>query len=757
MRSSKPKFYLKVFLIIALIVLPITLVWTITISQDRHFDAQAKIKKYQEIAESDQKLSENKIIELLNFVFLAKKFDLYENKKKYPNLNKISRALETIRPRIVSDFILEKNFWNQEFDFGKLIIPHFFFFSSNTNIENVLKTAKIGILASTSANFYNFFEEVFLDDVKRKIFRKIRDWSDLVNENNKQNLAQLRGLIKNQETSKEIENIFQQIDKLLENPQVFAIFSNPQNKTRIEKINLDVIFEIWTLWKAVLQPFYTKIATLNNAKAKAEFIRDHLTESLESSQKTELNAEVALANPDLTKIFNKLHQWNARNLLIASSEKLKQIPDLLQADWINVLIDFVNPVNFKKVRNLLATLLIEYWFDYIEQKTVNLEAKTSLTQVVTDMIDFFKNGLFSNGQKWQALLKGIAEGLEEATKILGTKNSRWKTLQGTFSKLLETDLGRATIFSLLNKSVVEKLAVYIPKITEWEQLLKLAKVVFGKFEIRKLAPIFETPAIKAALKAKLQAVQTQFIKVANQAKDVKSNTYKSELIEMVVKSNDLLKFLISDTILKPTPTIELDSNFWLFFTIIVLYLEQRTPSWKKISEIAKIIAQHFKNADVLQIATKVLDLFDDFAKIVNTFVDWKSKQGVVKSSEVTEKIFNLLGIYEEQLTDATFIGKAFNVLLAIKKKYEAQIIAVSKSGEDYFTNRVQKFFTLIDPNNWEVTKTLVNDLSDRLIYEVKASSRIKIVDNTYKYAATYEILKDEGNLIIREINEGEGS
>ncbi len=735
-----------------LIIIPISLIWVTTFVQDQHFANQKEIKLYQNVQKKGTQAANGKLIEVLNFLFLTKKFNLIQQERDHPTLFKLSESLDTFTWWTVIKTILNYNFWNQQMGFGKLTAPVFYYFYIWTNFRYV-KT-EVASLDPKSSNYYNFYQEGFGDDIKRVIFSRIRGWSDLINESNKKNLSELRGLLKNKEVSNQIENVFNSIDKLLENDKVFKLFSDPKNKIRAENINFDSIFEFWTLWSELLKPFYAKLTTLKgNQTNKLQFIQTYLTKTLTNSQKLTLNQMVA-TKQTLNTVFAKLHYWNGLNVIEAVGEKLKTVTAFANIDWIKLVLEFFNPTDIKKTLNIFSTLLMEYLFDRIEQKIAPLKPQEYLSDVIVDLTNFFDDGLFANQAKFNFLLDGATDGFGEVIQKLAGQNSQWNVLTGIGEKLLKQGF-RQTVFTSLKKLIQPELEKLKPKIKQWKNFLQLTKVVFGGFKIDKLNHIFENATTKAELINKLEALRIQFIKVTTQASDVKSNVYKNELIQMLVKTNDLLKFLISDTILKPTGRAPLDSNFWLFFSLIMLYLEQKDPSWKKTSEIAKIIAQQLNNEDVLKIATQILDLFDDFATIVNTFITWKTNypKAIIPSDVVIKKIFTLLGIYEEELTDKTFVGKAFNTLIAIKKKYNEKIITISKTGENYFVEKVYDFLKLIKVDNWTYQIITAANDAGKIVYDVVVESRIKIKNKRYKYSGTIEIYKQAANIMIKKMKE----
>lgn len=736
--------------------MPISLIWVVTFVQDQHFDNQRKIKLYRSIEQKGQDFSKSKLVELSNYLFLAAKFNLPQQQSEHPTLVKLSKSLNTFIWWSVVESILNFNFWNQQVDFGKLTVPIFYYFSIWNNFPKMMRTKNIKVLDKNNPNYYSFYKEGFRDDIKRVLFRKIRDWSDLINENNKKNISELRGLLTNKEVANEIESVFNSIDRLLGNDKVFQLFNNSKNKVRAQNINFDSIFEFWTLWSEVLKPFYAQTTTLKGKETeKLKFIQKHLTKTLTAEQKTTLQTMIQ-ANATPEKVFEKMHYWNGLNLIEAVGEKLRTKTDLLKIDWIKLVLEFFNPTDIQKTLNVISTILIEYLFDRIEQNIETLKPKEYLNDVVLDLMDFFTNGLFVNQQKFQFLLDGAVEGFKKVREKLAATNSKWNVLSGTIAKLLnKDDLNRQTIWLIVHKLAQPEFQKLSTKISQWKSLLRLTKVVFGGFKIDKLKHIFEDTATKTALKTNLENLRKQFIKVADKAFIAKNNDYKNELIQMLVKTNELLKFLISDKILKPVGQEQLDSNFWLFFSVIMLYLERQDASWKKISEIGKILADNLSNDDVLQIATKILDLFDDFAQIVNTFVTWKANypKAIIPSNEVLEKIFNLLGLYEKELNDKTFLGKTFNTLILIKKKYNNQIIAISKSGENYFIQKVNNFLKMIRASNWSYTINIVSSDDQQTIYDIVAESRKKIKNQRYKYSATIEIHKSEVNIVIKNIKE----
>lgn len=754
---------LKIILLFLILIISISSVSIITYFQNQNIKAKIENKKFRSIEKKDQKILEKKLVGLTNTMFLLKKFlSIVKPADKHKNLVKIAQQFELLIPfRIypggrgfVAQFTGGKSYWNQKSDFGHVFVSPIFWEQFWHDWEKVVQKENqdIKTVQPNDPVYYDVLKNTTINDVKRYFFKQFKDWISFINPQNKKNISQLRGFLQNEQISNEIKLVFNKLEKVLENKDLINFFKDKKINNIVKNINVDFVLELWKLWTNVLNPFYQKITQLKNNKLeKINFLKTIFQKNLSSKQNTEFIKLTQEPNIKIDRLFAKLHYFNGANLINSIKDEILKITNFNNINWQDLLLKTINIKNLQIILNLFNVNLIEYLFDANEEKNSNLQPKKYLNDVLNDLLIFFENGLFSNAKKFDFVLNGFIDELENIVK----NNPNLEITSGVVKKLLSPD-GKPWIYFILNNYIKPKILNYFKWKTKIENFLKISTKIFGNFKIQNLSHIFDNQQTIKDLSAKVNEIKKQFETISKNAETINPK-FKKSLIDMIIILKNLLKFLLSDKILNKKVGQEININFWIWTTIGLLYGERKNPVWNDVGEIVKIFAQYLKDNEIIDVIIRFMDLIDIFANTIYEFSKWKAEQGekIITDESIKNKIFELLGFKEEIIDDNTFIGKFFKIILEIKNKYSKQIENISFLGEAYFEAKIDKFWNMIDPENWIYTikteKKIINGYKFTQ-YTIETENKFLIKSKKYKYRAKIN-LNSNSEIQIVELKE----
>ena len=312
---------------------------------------------------------QNDFVNILNKMFARNVGQIDEfNKQNAPFLRWI------IRKKFLSDLDEAWNHWNDVISLDKMIRP--------------------------GEKGYISLGEYAENDLKHFLATKLGELIKLINENNEENIKQLKGFIKNKKNAEAISDFFLSIyDNILNNQQIRNFWKGRPAKL-IQEIDLNTIISLWKFWFTTLRPFYAASSQLRrNPTAKRQWLQVWFTKNLEANDQSSQNQVLLDLINDKTKsfdeIFEKFAFYGGENLVLSILEIAETIPDLNNIDWWEVLFKAIKEKHFKWVLQVVGAFYLQYLFDEIDGEKATFNPQAKLNDVISDFLAFVNNGLFA--------------------------------------------------------------------------------------------------------------------------------------------------------------------------------------------------------------------------------------------------------------------------------------------------------------------------------------------------------------------------